>query len=190
MQITQILLFTIFDGQFFNAFSRFLYFTQFNIRQFEKLKRSVVRIILMIDHPHDSRIDKHLRAQRAGLVGAVESCALDADAVNCRLDDGILLRVHGAAEFVVSAAGILGARASVIRAVGQALGNSVIAGGENSFVLDQNRTGVPSQTGGPAGYYLRNLHEVIIKLWSMHGITFLNTDLILNILNHLRLGNG
>src|SRR5512139_4221105 len=69
----------------------------------EQLARELVRVALGEDHCADPRVDEHLRADDAGLGGAVERRAVDAHAVERRLDDRVLLGVQRAAQLVALA---------------------------------------------------------------------------------------
>ena len=76
-----------------------------NSRLLQEIQRPFVRVGLLVDYLGNAGIDHHLGAEDAGLVGAVERCPLDADAVQCRLNDGILLGMHRPAQLVARARG-------------------------------------------------------------------------------------
>ena len=96
-------------------------------------------------------------------MGAVESRALDADAVQRRLDDGVLLGMHRPAQLVMGAALHVLASAAYPVAVVQAGGRAVVARGEDALVLDEDCSHLISQAGGALGDYGGDLHEVLVE---------------------------
>ena len=65
----------------------------------EELHRELIRIGIFVYDARNSAVDDEPRADRAGLVRAVKSCALDGDSKLSRLTDCILLGVYGVAFF-------------------------------------------------------------------------------------------
>ena len=70
-------------------------------------------------------------------MGAVERCPLDADAMQRRLDDGVLLRVHRPAKLMAGAGGYAIARAAYNVAVLQAGWRAIVACGERMRLFSQ-----------------------------------------------------
>ena len=94
----------------------------------------------------DAGIDDHLGANAARQVGAVEGGAADADPMIGRLNDGVLLGVDPAAQLVALAGRDVELRPQTagLGAVGHPGGRSVVAGGQDAFVLDQHRAPPPA----------------------------------------------
>ena len=103
----------------------------------QKFQCSAVGIALPVDDFSHPGVDHHLGAEYAGLVSAVKDGSLDADAVQRRLNDGVLLGVHRPAQLVVRAGGDVLACAADQVAVVQAGGSAVVAGGKNALVLHE-----------------------------------------------------
>lgn len=76
-----------------------------NSRLLQEIQSRLVWVALLIDDLFHPRVDHHLGAEDAGLMGAVKRCSFDADAMHCRLNDGILLGMHRPAELVAGAGG-------------------------------------------------------------------------------------
>ncbi len=114
-------------------------FYYFHPRLLQEIQRRPVRIALLVDHLGDAGVDHHLGAEDAGLVGAVEGGALNADAVQRRLDDGVLLCMHRPAQLMAGARGHVLASAAHAVAVLQACRSAVVAGGEDALVFHKER---------------------------------------------------
>ncbi len=141
MPLNKALLFLILQKIFLNPY----YFYSCLL---QKVQRCAIRIALLVDDFDNAGIDHHLGAEDAGLVGAVKRCPFDADAVQRRLDDGVLLGVHRPAQLVAGAGGHAIPCAAHVVAVIQARRSAVVAGAENAFVLDKERTNLIAQAGG------------------------------------------
>ena len=121
--------------------------------QLQKIQCRLVRVALQIDNLLHPSIDHHLGAEDAGLVGAIERCPLDADAVHCRLNDGILLSMHRPAKLVARAALYILASAADNIAVVEACRRAIVTHGKNSLILHEKGTHLVMQTGGPLRHY-------------------------------------
>ena len=86
-------------------------------------------------------------------MGAIERCPLDADAVHCRLNDGILLSMHRPAKLMACAALHILASAADNIAVVEARRRAIVARGKNSLILHEKGAHLVMQTGGPLRYY-------------------------------------
>lgn len=106
-------------------------------------------------------------------MGAVKRRALDADAVQRRLDDGVLLGVNRPAQLVMGAALQVLASAAHPVAVVEPGGRAVVARGEDALVLDEDCSNLISQAGGALGDYCGDLHEVLVESWTMNSETHL-----------------
>ena len=118
----------------------------------QEIQRRLVRVALQIDDLLHPCVDHHLGAEDAGLVGAVERCPLDADAVHCRLNDGVLLGMHRPAKLVARAALHVLASAADNIAVVEACGRTIVTRGENSLILHEEGIHMIMQTEYP--YYV------------------------------------
>ena len=87
-------------------------------------------------------------------------------------DDGVHLRVDGAAQLVPLAAGHLhglpGAVAQV-HAVPPPTGGAVVAGGDDLVVLHDDGPVAPAQAGGPLQHRLGDVQIVIFFVDALHG---------------------
>jgi hypothetical protein len=113
----------------------FLYSYYLNSRLLQKIQSSLIRVALLIDNLPHPGIDHHLGAEDARLVSAIERCPLNADAMQCRLNDGILLRVHCPAKLMARARGHAIPRATDYIAVVKAGWRAIVAGGQNSLAF-------------------------------------------------------
>ena len=73
---------------------------QASARFLEDLHGQRIGVVARIVDGHDVGVDKHLGADGARLMGAVQLSAPDGDTMVRRLDDGVLLRMEPAAELV------------------------------------------------------------------------------------------
>ena len=78
----------------------FPHYIDLKSRFFRHLLGQFVRIALLDDDPSDPGIDDHLRADNAGLSGAVKSRALYGLSKAGSLDDSVLLRVQASAKLM------------------------------------------------------------------------------------------
>ena len=100
--------------------------------------------------------------------GAIDFRSGNGNAVVCRLDNGILFRVECHTElmpltrwdiqFIPQTAGI--------KAVGNAPGGTVVAGGEDVLVFHDNRTHGSAGTGCPGRNKICHFNKIIIPGWS------------------------
>jgi hypothetical protein len=134
-----------------------------NSRLLQEVQRRLVRVALLINDLLHPGVDHHLGAEDAGLVGAIERCPLDADAVHCRLNDGVLLGMHRPAELVACAALHIFASTADEVAVVEASGRAVITRGEYSLILHEKRSHLVTQTGRPLRYHSCDLHEILVQ---------------------------
>lgn len=105
----------------------------------------VVGVGLLVDDFADAGVDDHLGADDAGLVCAVESGAVYADAELGGLDDGVLLCVDGEAQLVPGAGGdaqISAHAFAFLFAAFDAGGGAVVAGGYDALVAHDDGTDV------------------------------------------------
>ena len=98
------------------------------------------------------------------MVGAVERRALDGDAVDGRLDDGVLLGVDGAAELVALAGGDaqLIAQTADVETVSHAARGAVVPGREDALVAHEDGADLAAQTGGAGRRLTGELEEVLV----------------------------
>lgn len=146
-------------------------FADNNVGLLEKLMGEVVDVSLIVDDLLYPGIDEDLGAHRAGERRGVDRGAVDAHAEVRRLRDGVLLGMDASAQLVPSARRYvhLLSDASHLLAVAGALGRTVVSGGENPLVLDDDGSDLPSQTGGSGRYQTGHLHEILVIAGSVHG---------------------
>ena len=139
----------------------------------QHVNRQIVRVILAVVDVADAAVDEHLGAQSAGVRGAVEFRALNADAVDGGLNDDVLLGMEPAADFVALArrdAETL-AQAACLQAVGHASGRAVVACGKNALVLDGNGADLASGAGGAFTDEIGDIHEIVWPWHALHNHT-------------------
>ncbi len=130
--------------------------------QVQVFHRELIGIEPGIHHPLDSGVDDHLGASDTWLVRDIDGRTLKRNAVLGPLENGILLGMK-TANAVAS-----DDFASFIQAVWQSFGRTVIAGRQNTLVLDNNRADLGAQAGRALGYLERNVYEIIIPIGSRH----------------------
>ena len=131
----------------------------------QNIDGKVIRISLPDDDALDSRVDNHLGADGAGLMGDVDCAVLNALAQRCRLNNRVLLRVKRPAELVTLSgrnSQFLPQAASLLRTVRHASRCAVIACGNDVSILDDHSAHMPSQTGRALRGQLRHGHEIFI----------------------------
>ena len=115
-----------------------------------------IGVVAGVDHAQDAGVDDHLGAVEAGLMGDVDRAAVDRHAVQRGLDDGVLLGVQRAHAVVVHD------QTADVRAVGQAHGRAVVAGGQDALVLDDDRADGGAWAGAAPGHLPGDVHEVFV----------------------------
>ena len=127
----------------------------------------MIQIALTEMNADDTGIDDHFRTDDAGVIGAVETSPLYADTVESRLDDGVLLRMQPAAEFMTFARRNLQflPHAPDIKTMLKPGRGPIVPGGQNSAVTDQNRSNPSPQASGTSGNEGGNVYKVIIPVW-------------------------
>ena len=130
----------------------------------------IVNVSFGIDHFLDPCIDEDLGTHGTGICGRIDRAILDAHAEICRLNDGVLFRMDPSAEFVPGTRRDLHLfpDASEGLAVLGTLGRSVVSGGEDALVLDDDRTHLPPETCGSLGYQECHLHEILVIIGPVH----------------------
>ncbi len=116
----------------------------------------LVRVVAGVDHPPHARVDEHLGAGDAGLVGDVGAGPLGAHAMQRGLDDGVLLGVQRAHAVAVDH------QVADIIAVGRSDRRAVVAGGENAPVAHQHGPDVRPIAGAALGHGEGDIHEVVV----------------------------
>jgi hypothetical protein len=91
----------------------------------------------------------------------------------CRLDYGVLFSVETPAELMTLTGRNpqLFPQTARIEAVGDAGRGTVISRGKNVFVLDENCSHLPAETGRTAGYEMGYFHEIFIPAGTGHAAT-------------------
>ena len=129
---------------------------------FNHFKGQWIRIAgLVIDHAN-AGIDDHFGTDRTWLVCAKQAGVLDRHTVVCRLDNGILLGMDTPAQFVPLAGRDIQffPQAANFLAVPDIGRGSVISGGQNLFVLHDNRTNSPAEASRAFCNQRCDIHEV------------------------------
>jgi len=131
-----------------------------------------IGITLGIDDGGDAGIDQHLGADDTGHIGAVQCRTIDVDAVPGGLDDGILLGMQTATEFMAFAGRNIKPfpQTTGVVAMADTGRHSIITGSQDVPLLDQNGADLPAQTGGAGSYQAGNVHEVLIPGWALHNL--------------------
>ena len=126
----------------------------------------------VIDAPYTA-VDKHFAALHAGMGGAVQFGSADIYAVHGRLDDNVLFCVQPPADFMPLSRwnAHLFAQAAYLKTVGNSRGRTVIAGGENAFVLHCHSPHPAARAGGAPTDKVGDVHEVLGPGQSLHGIS-------------------
>jgi len=132
--------------------------------------RQFIGITFSIYNPVDAGIDDHLGADYTGHCGAIEGGAIDIDAVTGGLDNGILLGVQAAAEFVALSRGDIETfpQAAAGIAVRDAGRYPVVSGGQDIALLDKQSPNLSAQACGTGGNEPGYVHEIFVPGWSLH----------------------
>ena len=130
-------------------FNNLFMFCQCKVRLFKKAVGKVIGIALLIDNFSDARIDQHFKTNAAGQGGAEEGCTIDADAVECCLDDGVLLRMKATAQLMPLAGRDLLQLSDTANlfAVRKSCGNAIVAGCQYPLIFYHNSTNLPAYAG-------------------------------------------
>jgi hypothetical protein len=85
------------------------------------------------------------------------------------LDNRILLGMKTAAKFVSFSRRdpLFLAEATDVQAMFQPGRSSIVAGGQNLFIFDEDSSYLPSQAGGPFGNEMSNIHKIFFPGGSM-----------------------
>src|SRR5450631_1930153 len=136
----------------------------------DHLPGKVIGIALSENNPFDAGVDQHFGADHARHGGAVESRTINNDAVAGGLDDGILFSVQPAAELVTLSRWHVQLRTQTagLFTVADAGRDSVVAGGQDVAVLDQNGADTPAQTGGAGGYQSGDIDKILVPGGALH----------------------
>ena len=124
---------------------------------------------MFVHHSHDAAVDDKARADGAGLMRAIKRCSVNRNSEFRRLNDRILLCVYGVAFFGARAAlytKLIAHAISFVAAVEYACGRTVVSGGENSFVLNDNRADCASLScaTSPRGNEFRHVHKSFVPI--------------------------
>jgi len=138
------------------------------------MRRQDIRIPILIDHLLNSCINDHLRANNTRMVRAVKGRSPDLDAMVGSLDNRILLGMKTAAELVPFSGRdpLFLAEATDIQAVFHPGGSSVVTGGQNLLILDEDSPHLPPQASGPLGDEVSNIHKIFFPGGSMRRTLF------------------
>ncbi len=131
----------------------------FDSRFLEEVDKRAVVVFAETDETLDFGIRQHLGAQDAGSMRAVNGAALDADAVQGCLYDGILLGMDSAADFVPFPRGYiqLVPETPQFETILAAGGSAVVSGGKDVLVFNRHRSDVVTQAGRTLGDHGGNL---------------------------------
>jgi hypothetical protein len=133
----------------------------------KQLQSKIVGIALLINHPFYPAINDKLGAYDARLVRAIHSGLVYGYSQPCRLNNGVLLGVHGVANLVPCAAWDIALFSQAIAPFGarlDAAARAVVARGDNALVLDYYRADltVGSYARRPRTDKMCDLHKSII----------------------------
>jgi len=130
----------------------------------EQLFESVVTVVAEGNEALYPGVRQHLGAKDTGRVGAVNGAALKADAMQGGLDDDILLGMNRPAYLLPLARGnpLLVPEATQLKAVLQAGGGTIVAGGQDMFVPDSDCPHVVPTTGGALRHHRGYLEKIVI----------------------------
>jgi len=136
----------------------------FSARFPEKLFGKFIRIRMGHIDGSDFGVDDQTGANAAGLMGAIEHRVSGAGAIETSLDDGVLLRVHTPAEFMVLSGGhiLLFPQATHIGAMSYTFGTAVVAAGEYLVVFHEDSAYLAAQTSAASGGQKGHFHEVLL----------------------------
>ena len=100
-------------------------------------------------------------------MGAVKRCPFDGNAELCGLDDGVLLRVDGIAEFMLCAGGnveFAPEAFSALHAAHYTRGRAVVAGCNDTLVAHDHGAdlAVLLEAARPAPHHFCHVHETLI----------------------------
>jgi len=97
------------------------------------------------------------------MVAAIKGGSLNAHAMIGRLDDGVLLRMKTAAEFMAFSGGDapLLSKATNIETVVQSGRGAVVPCGKNLFIFNQGGSDLTSEAGRPLGDQVGDTHEIL-----------------------------
>jgi hypothetical protein len=120
-----------------------------------------------VEHLFDSGGDNQLQAGQTGFEGDVDRRSFRADAVFGGLGDRIGLRVDRAGGQIVIGTFLQSLIAVALAgAVGGAGGRTIVAGGQNLTVFDNDGSDREGQTGGAYRRELGDRHKVFIPGWA------------------------
>ena len=142
---------------------------QLNLRFLKNIQREGVRVALLIHDTADASVDNHLCADAAWLVRAVKRRAVDGNAKFRRLNDGVLLRVDGVAEFGARArlnAEPVAHTLAALAAGFEARRRAVVARRHDALVLHNDAADTPPRTVAacPSGDDVRHFHKSAVPL--------------------------
>lgn len=107
----------------------------------DKLKRKLVGIRMNVNDTLYARIDNHFRAYRTRLMSDVNSCAVNAYALFCGLNNCVLFGVNGIAQLLTSTrfnAPFVAHTYALIAAIKHTRRRAVITRRQNSLVLNND----------------------------------------------------
>lgn len=133
----------------------------------EEIARLFGEVIFnFVDDFFDAGVDDHFGAHQAGAQGAVEHAVFDADPVVGCLNDRIFLRMGAdAITEALSRRGIgCTAGAASVATVFNAARRTVVASGDNSTVLHNDRRHFSPAAVSSLGNNVRDIHEIFIPV--------------------------
>lgn len=136
----------------------------------EQLFRQIVDVIRGVDDLLDASVDENLGTHGTGICRRVDRAVLHRyPEISC-LDDRVLLRVDPSAQLVPGPRGdvhLLPDATQLLAVLGSFRG-SVVSGGNEPLLLDNDRPHLPSDASGPLRGQKRHLHEIFVVVRSFH----------------------
>ena len=140
-------------------------FSVFDPRLFENIfDRIKKRVIAAVHHLGDTGVDDEFSARKTRRDGDVDGGVFDGVTVKRGLADGVLLGVDAKALFKMAAApgGVRAARTAAGEAVFDAVGSTVVAGGQNMPVADDDRPDMAARAVRACRDHLGDIHEILV----------------------------
>ncbi len=128
---------------------RFIFYVKFYACFFEKLDEGIIIVFAEADIALYPGIGQYFGTQDTWCVGGIYGAPLEADAMQCRLNDDVLFGVDGATDFVPFAGWYskLIPQTTQLQAVLKAGGSAVITGRQNMLTPDRYRPNIVTATG-------------------------------------------
>jgi len=127
----------------------------------------VIGIALIVDDSFDASIDQHLRADDAGVVGAVECGSSDRHSVISGLNDGVLLPVKTTTEFMslTRGDGLLLTKATDFETVLESSGSAIVTRSQDLLILNEKGPHLSPETRRTFSHQVGNIHKVLFPTW-------------------------